>query len=93
LVLGGSFPTNSHLSMPIVLGGAAHVRPFAAAERYRRCYASKILVSNVKLGGAEQLGNIPSDVQLNRDVLLKLGVPASVVVSFGNNLISTHKGT
>jgi uncharacterized SAM-binding protein YcdF (DUF218 family) len=74
----------------VVLGGEVNVRPFAAAELFRLGYASRILVSNTKLGRAARLGFVPSDTQLNRDVLLKLGVPESAVVTFGENLSNTH---
>jgi uncharacterized SAM-binding protein YcdF (DUF218 family) len=75
----------------VVLGGEANVRPFAAAELYRQGYASKILVSNTKLNRAERLGFVPSDTQLNWNVLVKLGVPSSIITTFGDNLSSTYE--
>ena len=74
----------------VVLGGEASVRPFAAAELYRQGYASKILVSNTNLNRAERLGFLPSDTQLNWNVLLKLGVSPSAIATFGDNLSSTY---
>jgi uncharacterized SAM-binding protein YcdF (DUF218 family) len=74
----------------VVLGGGVNVRPFAAAELYRQGYASKILVSNTILNRAERLGFVPSDNQLNWNVLLKLGVPPSAITTFGDNLSSTY---
>ena len=38
---------------------------------------------------AEELG-ITSHTELNREVLLKLGIPAMAIVAFGDNVSSTH---
>jgi uncharacterized SAM-binding protein YcdF (DUF218 family) len=75
----------------VVLGGDLDVRPFAAAELYKHGLAGTILLSNVRMGRAEQLGFIPSHTELNRDVLLKLDVPATAIVTFGENLSSTQQ--
>jgi len=75
----------------VVLGGSIDVRPFAAADLYKRGLASKILVANVRMGRAESLGLVPSHTQLNRDVLLKLGIPAMAIVAFGESVSSTHE--
>jgi uncharacterized SAM-binding protein YcdF (DUF218 family) len=75
----------------VVLGGDLDVRPFAAAEIYKHGLAGTILVSNVQLGKAERLGFIPSHTELNRDILLKLGVPIAAIVAFGDNLSSTQQ--
>jgi uncharacterized SAM-binding protein YcdF (DUF218 family) len=74
----------------VVLGGDLEVRPFAAAALYRRGLAGKILVSNVQMTRAERLGLIPSHTQLNCDILLKLGVPDSAIVKFGEDNKSTY---
>jgi uncharacterized SAM-binding protein YcdF (DUF218 family) len=74
----------------VVLGGDLDVRPFAAADLYRRGLAGKILVSNVQMTRAERLGLIPSHTQLNCDILLKLGVPEAAIVKFGENNTSTY---
>jgi uncharacterized SAM-binding protein YcdF (DUF218 family) len=81
----------THADAIVVLGGGLDVRPFAAAELYKRGFASKVLVSNVQLGRAERLGLMPSHTQLNRDILLKLGVPATAIAFFGDNLASTKQ--
>lgn len=78
-----------HADAVVVLGGDIDVRSFAAAELYKRGFANAILVSNVHKGKAERLGYIPSQTELNRDVLLKLGIPATVIVPFGEDLSST----
>jgi uncharacterized SAM-binding protein YcdF (DUF218 family) len=75
----------------VVLGGSIDVRPFAAAELYKRGLADKILIANVALRRAERLGFVPSHTELNRDVLLKLGVPAAAIVTFGEHVSSTRE--
>jgi uncharacterized SAM-binding protein YcdF (DUF218 family) len=75
----------------VVLGGEIDVRPFAAADLYKRGLAKIILVSNVRMGRAEILGLVPSHTQLNCDVLSKLGVPPTAIVRVGDNLSSTHE--
>jgi uncharacterized SAM-binding protein YcdF (DUF218 family) len=81
----------THADAIVVLGGSIDVRPFAAADLYKRGLASKILVANVRMGRAESLGLVPSHTQLNRDVLLKLGIPAMAIVAFGESVSSTHE--
>src|SRR5262249_24616291 len=58
-------------------------RPFVAAELWRRGLADKILISQGSEGLAASMGAIPSDSELNREVLLKLGVPAGAIEKFG----------
>ena len=67
----------------VVFGGGLGVRPFAAAEYYQQGLAKKILVSNVRLDQAEALGFLPSHTDLNRMVLIKLGVPEAAIEIFG----------
>lgn len=81
----------THADAVVVLGGSIDVRPFAAAELYRRGFADKILVANVQLGRAEFLGFVPSHTELNRSVLLKLGIPAAALSTFGRNVSSTQQ--
>ena len=75
----------------VVLGGSIDVRPFAAADLYQRGYAHRVLVSDVELSKAERLGFIPSTTQLTKEILLKLGVPATAIVIFGSGLSSTYE--
>jgi uncharacterized SAM-binding protein YcdF (DUF218 family) len=56
----------------VVLGGGLEIRPFIAAELWRRGLADKILISQ---------GSDPSNSELNR--LLNLGVPAGAIEKFG----------
>src|ERR1700733_12252757 len=80
-----------HADAIVVLGGDLDVRPFAAAALYKRGFADKILVSNVQFGRAEHLGMVPSHTELNREVLLKLGVPETAIATFGENNASTEQ--
>jgi uncharacterized SAM-binding protein YcdF (DUF218 family) len=66
-----------------VFGGGIEVRPFAAAAYYRDGLVRKILVSNARESPGEQLGVLLTDAAANRAVLLKLGVPADAIESFG----------
>ena len=73
-----------------VFGGGLDVRPFAAAEYYRHGLVNKILISNVRPSPAETLGIIASHTELNRLALITLGVPESVIETFGSNVTSTR---
>jgi uncharacterized SAM-binding protein YcdF (DUF218 family) len=66
-----------------VLGGGLDVRPFAAAELYRKGLVNKILISQVEEGREVTLGAVPGHTELNRAVLLKLGVPDAAIETFG----------
>jgi len=81
----------AHADAVVVLGGGIDVRPFAAAALYKRGLADAILVSNARKGKAERLGLIPTHAELNRDVLIKLGVPATAIGDFGDDLSSTQE--
>jgi hypothetical protein len=61
----------------VVLGGNFQERPLMAAELYRRGLADKVLVS--------QTADVdsPSNNELNRIELLKLGVPPTAIEDFG----------
>jgi uncharacterized SAM-binding protein YcdF (DUF218 family) len=67
-----------------VFGGGIQDRPFAAAQYYRQGLVKKVLVSNA--GGVF----IPYVAATER-ILLKLGVPASAIETFGNDLRNTHE--
>jgi uncharacterized SAM-binding protein YcdF (DUF218 family) len=74
-----------------VLGGGLETRPFAAADLYKKRMARQILISAVRPSPAEKLDIVPSHVELNRAVLLKLGVPPEAIVSFGTGVSSTYE--
>src|SRR5262245_17433680 len=65
----------------VVLGGGLEIRPFVAAELWRKGLADKILISQGSEKRVAGMGGIPSDSELNR--LLKLGVPAGAIEKFG----------
>ena len=77
----------------VVLGGGLDVRPFAAASLYKRGFATQILISNPKESPAELLNVVPANSELNREVLLKLGVPASSIILFGSGSSNTYEET
>jgi uncharacterized SAM-binding protein YcdF (DUF218 family) len=67
----------------VVLGGGLDVRPFAAADLYRKGLVNKVLISQVKDDRVVSIGVASSHTELNRQVLLKLGVPAAAIETFG----------
>jgi uncharacterized SAM-binding protein YcdF (DUF218 family) len=67
-----------------VFGGGIADRPLAAAQYYRQGLVKKVLVSN---GG----GVFMPDVAATEGVLQKLGVPATAIETFGNDLGNTHQ--
>jgi uncharacterized SAM-binding protein YcdF (DUF218 family) len=74
-----------------VLGGGLETRPFAAADLYKKGMARQILISAIRPSPAEKLEIVPSHVDLNRAVLLKLGVPPEAILSFGTDVSSTYE--
>ena len=66
-----------------VLGGDLEVRPFVAAELYKKDLVTKVLVSQVIEGRSSKIGLIPGHSELNRMVLVKLGVPDAAIEMFG----------
>ena len=74
-----------------VFGGGPADRPFAAAEYYRRGLVKKILVSNGRQSPAEKLDLRTSEVARTEGVLRELGVPASAIETFGDDLGNTHE--
>jgi uncharacterized SAM-binding protein YcdF (DUF218 family) len=74
-----------------VLGGGLETRPFAAADLYKRGIAKRILIAGVRLSPTEKLAILPSHVELNRTVLLKLGVPPEAIGSFGSDVSNTFQ--
>lgn len=74
-----------------VFGGGLDQRPSAAAAYYRQGLVKRVLLSNVRTSPAENLVAVPSHVEANREVLLKLGVPGSAIETFGSGLSNTHE--
>jgi hypothetical protein len=73
----------------VVLGGEVEVRPFAAAELYKKGLVTKVLVSQVAEAPSSKMGVIPGHSELNRLLLLKLGVPETAIEMFGQANRST----
>ena len=73
-----------------VLGGGLEVRPFAAAELYKKGLVTKILVSQVAEARSIKIGGIPGHSELNRMLLLKLGIPETAIEMFGQANRSTR---
>jgi uncharacterized SAM-binding protein YcdF (DUF218 family) len=74
----------------VVLGGGIDVRPFTAAELYRKGLVKKVLVSDVEDDRAAAIGAVSGHTEANRRVLLSLGVPAADIESFGASNKNTH---
>jgi uncharacterized SAM-binding protein YcdF (DUF218 family) len=75
----GAWIVNQPLSRAdviVVLGGGLDTRPFEAARLFHQGIAPRILVMNPKLSPANELGLIPTDADLTRNILLKMNVPA-----------------
>jgi uncharacterized SAM-binding protein YcdF (DUF218 family) len=68
----------------VVLGGGLDVRPFVAADLYEKGLVKKVLLSDVEEAKSVGIGAIVGHTEENRSVLLKLGVPASAIETFGN---------
>lgn len=67
----------------VVLGGGVDDRPFAAAELYKKGFVNKVLVSQEADDRAAAIGAATGDTESNCQVLLKLGVPAAAIETFG----------
>jgi uncharacterized SAM-binding protein YcdF (DUF218 family) len=68
----------------VVLGGGLDVRPFVAADLYEKGLVKKVLLSQVENRPPVVIGALTGHTEENRKVLLKLGVPASAIETFGN---------
>jgi uncharacterized SAM-binding protein YcdF (DUF218 family) len=67
----------------VVLGGGLETRPFIAAQMWRRGLADKILISQSPEERTVSIGVMPSHSELNRQILLKLDIPADAIETFG----------
>jgi uncharacterized SAM-binding protein YcdF (DUF218 family) len=75
----------------VIFGGGLDTRPFAAAEYYRNGLVSRILIAGVRPSKVEALGILPSHAAINRDLLIKLGIPETVIETFGYQLSNTYE--
>jgi uncharacterized SAM-binding protein YcdF (DUF218 family) len=74
-----------------ILGGGIDTRPFAAADYYRRGLVGKILIASVGSSPAEQIGVLSAQADVERRILLKLGVPDAAIEIFGKDLTNTYQ--
>jgi uncharacterized SAM-binding protein YcdF (DUF218 family) len=74
-----------------VLGGGLETRPFAAADLYKRGITKRIVLAAVRPSPTEKLAILPSHVELNRTVLLKLDVPPDAIRTFGSDVSNTFE--
>jgi uncharacterized SAM-binding protein YcdF (DUF218 family) len=63
----------------VVLGGGPDTRPFEAARLFHLGLAPKILLMDSKHSPSAELGLIPSEAELGRDILLKENVPTNAI--------------
>lgn len=68
----------------VVLGGGYESRPAAAAQLFHQGTVRFVLVSTA---GAQE----GTDANINRQALLKLGVPATAIIEFGNDPTTTYE--
>ena len=75
----------------VVLGGGLELRPFAAADLYQKGLVNKVLVARVADNGrAVRVGALLGHTELNRKVLLILGVPDADIEMFGAESSNTE---
>jgi uncharacterized SAM-binding protein YcdF (DUF218 family) len=67
----------------VVLGGGLDVRPVAAADLYRRGMAPRVAVGFSEFDQGQ-------DASLNRDMLLRHGVPSTAIINFRFRPHSTY---
>jgi uncharacterized SAM-binding protein YcdF (DUF218 family) len=75
----------------VVLGGGLDVRPSAAADLYKRGISHQILVANAFTGPGQREDLFPSHADLNKEILLKRGVPLAAIAEFGDQPSSTYE--
>jgi uncharacterized SAM-binding protein YcdF (DUF218 family) len=73
----------------VVFGGDVEIGPRVAAQLYKKGLVTKVLVSQVPESRVALLGVIPTDTELTRMMLLKLGVPETAIETFGHANEST----
>jgi uncharacterized SAM-binding protein YcdF (DUF218 family) len=73
----------------IVLGGGLNTRPFEAVRLYNQHLAPRILIAEVRPSPVSDLGVAPRETDYSRQVLIKLGVPAEAITTFGHDVTST----
>src|SRR5580698_4419934 len=61
----------------VVLGGGPETRPFEAARLFHLGLAPKILLMNPRPSPSTQLGIMPAEAEISRNILLQKKVPDS----------------
>jgi uncharacterized SAM-binding protein YcdF (DUF218 family) len=79
----------THSDAVAIFGGGLEVRPFAAAELYKKGLVTKVLISRVAGTQSSEILAIPRHSELNRRLLLKLGIPEVAIEMFGEANRST----
>jgi uncharacterized SAM-binding protein YcdF (DUF218 family) len=75
----------------VVLGGGLDVRPFVAADLFKKGLVGKVLISQVEDGPPAAIDALVGHTEENLKVLLKLGVPESAIETFGNANKNTYE--
>jgi hypothetical protein len=73
-----------------ILAGTIDIAPFAAADHYRKGVTRKIMIANLRLSQAEALGVLSSNAEINRGMLIKLGIPEASIDTFGAAVSTAH---
>src|SRR5579862_339230 len=73
----------THADAVVVLGGGVEDRPFIAADLYHKGLAKTVLISQVAESHAVKVGIVQGHTEANYQALLKLGVPAAAIDTFG----------
>ena len=71
----------------VVLGGGFESRPAAAAQLYNSGLVSEILVSTA----GENNSTSSNPINIDREALIKLGVPSSAIFEFGDHPTTTYE--
>ena len=74
----------------VVLGGKPDIRPFEAARLYHAGVAPRILYMDVKLTPAAEKGQMLSEREITRRILLSNDVPDTAMTAVGNGVNSTY---
>jgi uncharacterized SAM-binding protein YcdF (DUF218 family) len=81
--------TLDHADAIVVLGGDLETRPVLAAELYQRAVSRRVLVSDPTPDMGSPI--IPRHAELNRRILVHLGVPPEAISEFGENVTNTYQ--
>jgi uncharacterized SAM-binding protein YcdF (DUF218 family) len=75
----------THSDVVVILGGGLDIRPFVAAELYNKGLVTRVLVSQVRDTRSSEILALHGHSELNRMLLLKLGVPEGAIEMFGKD--------